>query len=82
MTLSASLRRTQYFFHDRTEAGGLLVNLLHDLFRFLRLYYRPDPGHFRLTPCVFVFCVVHNLANWIHNGILDPAEWKSESFVA
>ena len=68
MTLPARLRRTQYFFHDRAEAGGLLLNLLHDLFRSLRLYYQPGPGHFRLTPRVIAFCVVQNLTNWVHNS--------------
>jgi len=67
MTLSASMCRTQYLFHDRTEVCSLLVNLFHDLFRFLRHYSRLAPGHFPLPPCVFVFCVVHDLTNWIHD---------------
>jgi hypothetical protein len=74
MTLSASLRRAQYLFHDRAEACGLLVNLFHYLFRFLHRDSGITPGHFRLPSRVFVFCVVHYLTNWIHNGILDPAE--------
>ncbi len=73
-TLPAFLRHAQDFFHDRTEARGLLVNLFHDLFRFFRRDSGLDPGHFPLPSRIFAFCVVHNLTNWIHNGILNPAE--------
>jgi hypothetical protein len=67
MALSAFLRRTQDFFHDRTEVSGLLLNLRHHLFRTLRRDSRLIPDHFRLPLRVFVFCVVHNMTNWIHN---------------
>lgn len=77
MTLSAFLRRTQYFFHDRTEAGGLLVNLRHYLFRFLRRDFQFTPGHFHLPSRVFVFCVVNNLTNRIHNS--PSTKWNENA---
>jgi len=72
MTLSVFLRGTQYFFHDWAEIRGLLMKLRHKLVRGLhrntQLYLR----HFIFPPSGFVFCVIHNLANGIHNQTLHP----------
>ena len=81
MTLSASLRRAQDFFHDRTQACGLLMNLFDYLFRFLH----PDSGHiparFRLPSRVVVFFAVHNLTDWFHNANFVLSVWKCKPFV-
>jgi hypothetical protein len=71
--------RAQYLFHERTEVCGLLLKSLHDLFRFLRHCSRLASGRLPLPPCVFVFCVVRNLTNWIHNPTFYRMERKCKS---
>jgi hypothetical protein len=82
VTLSSSLRRTQNFFHDRTQARGLLMNLFDHLFRFLH----PDSGHFpvrfRLPSRVVIFFAVHNLTDWFHNATFVLPAGKCKSIVS
>jgi hypothetical protein len=68
MTLSASLRRPQDFFHDRTQARGLLMNLFDDLFRFLHPDSGRLPARFHLPSRVVILFAVHNLTDWFHNA--------------
>ncbi len=80
MTLSVFLRGTQYFFHDGTEIRGLLMKLRHELVRGLHRDSQFYPGHFLFPPSGFVFCVIHNLANWIHNQTLHPEGRKRKLY--
>jgi hypothetical protein len=73
MTLPAFPRGSQYLFHHWTEIRGLLMQFGHKLVRCLHRDSQLYLGHFLFYPRVYVFCVIHNLTDGIHNGTLHPA---------